>query len=166
MATSAFGSISPEIYREGMSRLAGAVNIVTTDGPGGRAGFTASAVCSVTDNPPTLLVCVNEHGSAGAAFSRNQAIAVNTLSAEQEPLARTFGGQTPMAERFDAVNWRIGRSGAPLLQLSLVSFDCQVESSIVQGTHRVLFCRVIDVDTGPTAGASIYFSRRFHCLNA
>ncbi len=36
-----------------MARLAAAVNIVTTDGPAGRAGFTATAVCSVTDEPPT-----------------------------------------------------------------------------------------------------------------
>ncbi|WP_252405960.1 flavin reductase, partial [Escherichia coli] len=44
-------------FRAGMARLGAAVNIITTDGPGGRAGFTASAVCSVTDTPPTLLVC-------------------------------------------------------------------------------------------------------------
>ena len=52
-------------YRNAMARLGAAVNIVTTDGEGGRAGFTASAVCSVTDDPPTLLVCMNR-GSSGA----------------------------------------------------------------------------------------------------
>ena len=46
-------------YRNAMSRLGAAVNIITTDGAGGRAGFTASAVCSVTDEPPTLLICLN-----------------------------------------------------------------------------------------------------------
>ncbi len=45
-------------YRDAMACLGAAVNIVTTDGRAGRAGFTASAVCSVTDNPPTLLVCL------------------------------------------------------------------------------------------------------------
>ncbi|RYF64988.1 MAG: FMN reductase, partial [Comamonadaceae bacterium] len=35
-------------YRNAMSRLGAAVNIITTDGPAVRAGFTASAVCSVT----------------------------------------------------------------------------------------------------------------------
>ncbi len=51
-------ALSKEAFREGMSRLGAAVNIITTDGPAGRAGFTASAVCSVTDSPPTLLVCL------------------------------------------------------------------------------------------------------------
>ena len=51
--------VEKQAYREAMARLGAAVNVVTTDGPGGRAGFTASAVCSVTDTPPTLLVCAN-----------------------------------------------------------------------------------------------------------
>ncbi len=45
-------------FRDAMSSLAAAVNVITTDGPHGRAGFTATAVCSVTDQPPTLLVCI------------------------------------------------------------------------------------------------------------
>ena len=53
--------ITRQAFRDGMARLAAAVHVVTTDGPGGRGGFTASAVCSVTDDPPTLLVCVNLH---------------------------------------------------------------------------------------------------------
>jgi flavin reductase len=61
--------VSLDEFREGMAVLAGAVNIVTTDGPGGRAGLTASAVCSVTAEPPTLLVCVNRGSSAAPASS-------------------------------------------------------------------------------------------------
>ena len=52
-------AVEKQAYREAMARLGAAVNVITTDGPGGRAGFTASAVCSVTDTPPTLLVCAN-----------------------------------------------------------------------------------------------------------
>ena len=52
-------AVEKQAYREAMARLGAAVNVITTDGPGGRAGFTASAVCSVTDSPPTLLVCAN-----------------------------------------------------------------------------------------------------------
>ena len=47
-------AVEKQAYREAMARLGAAVNVITTDGPGGRAGFTASAVCSVTDTPPTL----------------------------------------------------------------------------------------------------------------
>ena len=47
--------VSIDLFRDGMARLAGAVNVITTDGPKGFAGITATAVCSVTDQPPTLL---------------------------------------------------------------------------------------------------------------
>lgn len=49
--------VDQQTFRDAMSCMGAAVNIITTDGPAGRAGFTASAVCSVTDTPPTLLVC-------------------------------------------------------------------------------------------------------------
>ena len=55
-------------FRDAMAHVGAAVNIITTDGPAGRAGFTASAVCSVTDAPPTLLVCLNRSASVWPVF--------------------------------------------------------------------------------------------------
>ena len=52
-------TVTRQDFRDAMARLGAAVNIITTGGPAGRGGFTASAVCSVTDEPPTLLVCMN-----------------------------------------------------------------------------------------------------------
>lgn len=60
-------------FRDAMAHVGAAVNIITTDGPAGRAGFTASAVCSVTDAPPTLLVCLNRSASVWPIFSQHQA---------------------------------------------------------------------------------------------
>jgi len=71
--------LGKDAFREGMSRLGAAVNIITTDGPAGRAGFTASTVCSVTDSPPTLLVCLNRSSSVYDRFADNNALCVNTL---------------------------------------------------------------------------------------
>ncbi len=92
-------------YRNAMAQLAGAVNIVTTDGPAGRAGFSATAVCSVSDNPPTLLVCINRSSSAYRMLFENAVVCVNTLSADQQPLSQLFGGKTPMEERFAGGEW-------------------------------------------------------------
>lgn len=87
-------------FRNAMSRLGAAVNIITTEGPAGRAGFTASAVCSVTDSPPTLLVCLNRSASVYPVFRENMQLCVNTLAAGHETLSNLFGGKTPMADRF------------------------------------------------------------------
>src|SRR3954466_16084621 len=91
---------SKEAFREGMSRLGAAVNIITTDGPAGRAGFTASAVCSVTDDPPTLLVCLNRSASVYQTVRANGTVCVNTLAAGQQQISDLFGGKTPMDARF------------------------------------------------------------------
>ena len=59
-------TVTRQDFRDAMARLGAAVNIITTGGPAGRGGFTASAVCSVTDDPPTLLVCMNRNATAAA----------------------------------------------------------------------------------------------------
>jgi len=104
-------ALSKEAFREGMSRLGAACNIITTDGPAGRAGFTASAVCSVTDSPPTLLVCVNRSSSVYDRFADNEALCVNTLKPDHEELSRLFGGKIGMDERFAAAAWTTGHFG-------------------------------------------------------
>jgi hypothetical protein len=63
-------------FKNAMSMLSAAVNVVTTDGPAGRHGFTASAVCSVTDNPPTLLVCMNTASRSYENFVQNKVLAL------------------------------------------------------------------------------------------
>ena len=92
-------------FRNAMSRLGAAVNIITTDGAAGRAGFTASAVCSVTDEPPTLLICLNRTASVYPAFRANGVLCVNVLGAGQRALSSVFGGKTPMDERFAGSQW-------------------------------------------------------------
>lgn len=151
-------------YREAMSRLGAAVNVITTDGPAGRAGFTASAVCSVTDAPPTLLVCLNRGASVHQTFERNRVLCVNVLAAAQDGLSNLFGGKTPMEERFAAAAWSEGLSGSPMLDAALVSFDCRIRESNTVGTHDVLYCEVIAIRSGERGRGLMYFERTYHGL--
>ncbi|MDE1996609.1 MAG: flavin reductase, partial [Rhizobiaceae bacterium] len=113
-------------FRNAMSRMASAVSIVTTNGPAGMAGFAATAVCSVTDSPPTLLVCLNRNASVHPAVTENGVVCVNVLSEGHKELSRLFGGKTPVAERFAAADWSELSTGAPALEDALVSFDCRI----------------------------------------
>lgn len=156
--------ISQQNYREGMARLGAAVNIITTDGVGGKRGFTASAVCSVTDSPPTLLVCLNRSSDSNAALKQNGVICVNTLAASQQELSPIFAGQTAheIDERFLAATWGTLVTGAPVLHDACVSFDCRVAQVTEVGTHSVFFCEVDAMAFGPTSEALIYFGRAYH----
>ena len=77
-------------FRNAMARLGGAVSVITTDGPHGRFGFTASAVCSVTDSPPTLLVCMNRASTSNVHFKNNGVLCVNVLSAALQDISGVF----------------------------------------------------------------------------
>ncbi|WP_152048318.1 flavin reductase [Aureimonas psammosilenae] len=151
-------------FRDAMARLGAAVTIVTTDGPAGRAGFAASAVCSVTDDPPTLLICLNRGSSAHAPVQRNGKVCVNILAGEQAELARVFGGRTPVAERFGAATWRPNASGTPELEGALVSVGCEIQTVTEVGTHDVLFCRVVSIRSRRDGNALIYFDRTYHAV--
>ena len=149
-------------YRDAMARLAAAVNVVTTDGPKGRAGFTATAVCSVTDDPPTLLVCLNRNASAHPAVVGNGVLSVNTLSSDQQALSNLFGGKTPMADRFAAANWTTWATGAPVLDDAAASFDCRISQITSVGTHDVLCCEVLALRRRVSADGLVYFDRQYH----
>ncbi|MDR6100526.1 flavin reductase [Agrobacterium larrymoorei] len=154
--------LSQADFRNAMAKMGAAVNIITTDGPGGKAGFAASAVCSVTDTPPTLLICLNRSSSVFETFQTNKALCVNTLGGDHEKLSSLFGGKTPVEERFAAARWERGLTGAPLLTDSVVSFDCIVSESVDVGTHKVLFCRVVAIHEGGAVEALIYYQRGYH----
>lgn len=153
-------------FRNAMSRLGAAVNIITTDGPGGRAGFTASAVCSVTDDPPTLLVCLNRSASVYQTVRTNATICVNTLAAGHQRISDLFGGKTPMDERFAAARWTSRTTGAPVLEDAVVAFDCVVTQVTPVGTHDVLFCEIRELVVGDAPQGLMYFARKYHELNA
>ncbi|WP_277975671.1 NADH-dependent FMN reductase RutF [Pantoea endophytica] len=156
--------VERDTFRNAMACLGAAVNIITTDGPAGRAGFTASAVCSVTDTPPTLLVCLNRSASVWPIFRDNGYLCVNTLAAGHEDLSTLFGGKTPMTERFAAADWHTLASGSPLLDGALVSFDCKVAQVVSVGTHDILFCEVQALVRNDETHGLAWFDRGYHHL--
>ncbi|MFX4497561.1 flavin reductase, partial [Acinetobacter baumannii] len=81
-----------QAFRNAMADLSAAVNVITSNGPAGRCGLTATAVCSVTDSPPTLMLCINRNSEMNTVFKANGRLCVNVLSGEHEEVARHFAG--------------------------------------------------------------------------
>ena len=156
--------VTKQIYREAMARLGAAVNVITTNGPAGRHGFTASAVCSITDDPPTLLVCQNRSSESNSHFKTNGVLCVNTLTAGHQELSGVFAGMTEvdMDGRFASGTWLTLETGAPVLQGAVVSFDCKISQVTEVGTHSVLICDVVAVQSGEVHEGLIYFGRAYH----
>src|SRR5580700_4745781 len=118
-------TVDPALFREAMSRLGAAVHVITTAGPGGKAGATATAVCSVSDAPPTLLMCLNRRSQTNPAVVENGVFCINTLGHEGAEIADLFAGRTGVqgADRFAIGEWAVLATGAPVLASAVAAFD-------------------------------------------
>lgn len=162
-------AVDPLSYRNAMSQFAGAVNIVTTNGSAGRRGLTLSAGCSVSDNPATLLICLQRVHTENRLFIENGVFAFNVLHAGQQHLAAAFAGRNSLTsdERFALAEWQELETGAPILCDALTSFDCRVISHHEQATHHVVFGEVVAIrqrQLEPDSEALVYLNRAYHHL--
>ena len=155
--------VSAEEYREALSRVASSVSVITTNGPHGIAGFTCSAVCSVTDEPPTIMVCVNRKSAANSIIKANGVLCVNSLGAEQVELSQVFAGvgRVPMHERFSGPHWRALITGSPYSTRARVALDCRVADIREIGTHSVIFAEVLSTAHATDDQPLIYHSRNY-----
>lgn len=169
--------IDKQTFRDAMARLTAAVNIITSNGPGGLCGCTASAVCSVSDEPPILLVCINRGSRNNAILKRNQRLCVNVLRAGQQALAMQFAQSGADAEaRFTDGGWSLPHTthlsgttaqktlhaAMPTLDDALVSLDCRITGSAEIGSHTVFYCTVDAQRMGAPGTGLTYFEREFH----
>src|SRR4026209_1976226 len=134
--------LDAEQFKAGMRSLAGAVNIITSAHAGHRYGMTATAVCSATVEPPTVLVCINKLATTHGAVSKAGAFCVNVLRAEDWQLSTTFSGAQSGEARLKSGHWTKPASGSPALVEALVSFDCRVVKKMANGSHTVFLGQV------------------------
>jgi flavin reductase (DIM6/NTAB) family NADH-FMN oxidoreductase RutF len=152
-------------FLEAMSHTAATVNIVTTDGPAGRAGVTVSAMASVSaDTPaPSLLVCLHHKGSAAPAILKNGVFCVNVLTADQSHISDVFAGRirTEDGDKYSCAEWVADKTGAPRVVDPLVAFDCRLTHSELMGTHHVMFGAVEDIFIARHGLPLIYANRAY-----
>ena len=158
--------VSADLFRQGMRRLVGATTIITSllpgEGRGGWVGMTATAVASVSAEPPRLLVCVNRSTYAHRVIARSGVLGVNVLGYDELGAASRFAGGVPPQERFAAGDWQPSPSGLPLLHSALASFECAVAEYVTASTHDIIICDVVDVlIRQPGGDPLIYFDGAF-----
>jgi flavin reductase (DIM6/NTAB) family NADH-FMN oxidoreductase RutF len=155
----------PAAYRAGMRRLAAGVCLITTSHDAERGGMIATAVTSVSAEPPTLLICVNRSASLFPLLQAAGAFCVNVLAADALPLVEVFSTATRRAERFGQGQWGTLPSGAPVCTEALVAFDCRVAKVIDWHSHSIFLGEVSAVLHPSTEGGPLlYMDQRFHHL--
>lgn len=149
-------------FRNALTRAVTPVTIVTTGGAE-VAGVTCSAVCSVCDTPPTILVCINRKSFANSVIKANGVLCVNWLSADQSSISQMFAGAgaVPMEERFASDGWGVLATGAPYFRDALVALDCKIADIKEVGSHTVILAEVQAISCADSAEPLIYCQRAY-----
>jgi flavin reductase (DIM6/NTAB) family NADH-FMN oxidoreductase RutF len=151
-------TVSADEFRSGMRCLASSVSVVTTAVLHERNGMTATAVMSLTAEPPQLGVAINRSASSFPLIRSGGCFAVNVLSTDHTTVASVFSGaRGAMGEaRFAHGDWTTAVTGAPVLADAPVSFDCGVTQEIDVGSHALFVGRVEAVRTSPARRPLLY----------
>ena len=141
-----------------MRNVPGQVSIVAAAVGGRRKGLTASAVCPLTDLPPTVLVCVNQAASAHDLIIESGYFSINVLAADQSEIARVFSGMAGLRgeRRFETADWSTGISGAPILASAVCRLECRLSEYRAASSHTVFFGQVIAGSASPDANPLLH----------
>jgi flavin reductase (NADH) len=131
-----------EVFIAGMRRIAYPVCILSACVNGKKLAITVSSVTSVSIEPPTLLVCINNASSMAKAVCKESRLNVNFLNATQRTLSDICADKTKADMRFSSNEWLYDSSGTPYIdQCEMVAF-CEVDNIVIQSTHTVAFLTV------------------------
>src|SRR3989442_2456478 len=147
--------MDPQVFRQIIGNFASGVTVITAREHDTDYGLTASAVTSLTLDPPMLLVCINKNTGTQAAISRTRTFGVNILDEDQTDLAYQFA--KPQADKFQGVDFSYGSLGVPLLTGALAHIECRVAADVEAGTHKVFLAEVEQAEA--TTGSPVTYSR-------
>jgi flavin reductase (DIM6/NTAB) family NADH-FMN oxidoreductase RutF len=158
---------TPVSMRQALRTLAAAVTVITyRDERGDPAGMTASAVCSVSLEPPQVLACVNKSSRSFAAIDASRRFGMSVLNEGQRAIAE-FCARPAADKRLDArwIDRRVPVPAPPAIAGALCHLDCTVSASMDAGTHAVMVGRVECILLGDDAGPLAYFKGAYRQLD-
>ena len=162
-------SIDAAAFKKGMRHLAASVTLITTRLGDLRGGLTATAVCSVSAEPPQILVCVNKTASAHDHIGEAGFFCINILSPAHRKIAERFAGMDGVEgdDRFcDMGDWSSLTTGAPVLKGCPVSFDCKLVTRLSAGTHTIYIGEIVDLTLDAEATPLLYADGAFVHVDA
>ena len=135
-----------QLQRRIMGHFATGVTVVTTRRGDELYGMTANAVCSLSLDPPLVLVCVDKRAQMHEHLQESRFFAVNMLSEEQEPLSRRFAMRGPKEWGDLAISAKV--TGAPVFDGGLAWLDCRVAEALPGGDHHIFTGEIVAGEVG------------------
>lgn len=128
--------ITKDEFKNALSRFASGVTVVTTkDNDGNLQGLTVSAFCSVSLEPPLVLVCIDKKTGSYHAFEESGCFVVNILSEEQQDISNQFASS--IADKFAGIDYFTNGKDLPIIKDALVNLECNLKSAYDGGDHTI-----------------------------
>lgn len=132
--------------RNALGTFSASVNVITTQSElGVPTGMTATAFSSVSFDPPSVLIGVNQDTRTNYLIKLHGKFGVNILNTEDVYKSNYFAsrGQNKdiQEEWLDQNNsWQ-----SPCLKTAMAFFDCEVKKQIDFGTHTIFIAEVLNI---------------------
>lgn len=147
MSSAGFNTVSANAFRRACGLFATGVAVLTTRASDGAPhGITVNSFCSLSLNPPLVMVAVAHDCTFLAHFLNCPFYAVNILREDQRDLSIRFA-QLPEG-RFTGIGWREASTTAPWIDGVLALIDCKTVQLFDAGDHRILIGEAVDVSIG------------------
>ena len=147
-----------QAMKEGMRRLPSGVSVVSAQAPDGRKyAMTASSVTSVSDNPPSLLVCVNQSARICPVLNLGQRFAINILGQDHQDISVLCATGDQGEKRFNLGKWLVAPDKTPYLQDAEAVFECEVDLVQPYGTHHIVVGKIIAVRVASSGPAPLIY---------
>ena len=153
-------TLTPAEWRAAMGCFPSGVTVVTTWDGDTPTGSTVSSFCSVSLDPPLLLVCLDRANPVRAPIEACGVFGVNILNEESRDLALRFA-VVSKAGRFEDAVYRAHQGGAPQLEAAPVFVDCVVEDIHPAGDHVIVVGRGVRIDHASAAAPLLYHKGGF-----
>lgn len=134
-------------FRDAMRRFATTVSIISCAHGGSRFGMSATAVTSLSIDPPSLLLCVNKSAATHRVMSRGGKFCVNVLRSVHAGLSQAFSGKLKGEDRFALGNWAQTEDGLPFLDDAQANLFCEIVRVVDYETHTIFIARVYSAKT-------------------
>lgn len=151
-------------FRAAMRRLAATVTVISTIAENGsRHGMTATAVTSVSADPPAVLACVNRSAALHAQLGLGRRLCINLLHCSQQRLSEVFAGALEGEIRFTEGDWLSNAEGVPYLTDAQANIFCEIEALHAYGTHSVCIGRVTQATCRADVAPLVYLDGTYMC---
>lgn len=155
--------INQTLFRQVMGHFASGVTVVTACDNGVCSGITVSAFCSLSLEPPLVLICIDRTTSSHEVITGAGTFAVNILPENGEGLSRHFAGRIP--DKFADVAFHTGQTGAPLLDGALATIECRLVERYPGGDHSIFIGEVLAAHVREGERPLVYYRSGYRRLD-